>query len=609
MSKDTTTDRTELYSLTTGKPITSLTPFASPLEEYRAAFDETDLPFLYYYTFKEGHINKRSLTRGEFWDLACSAAAYLSQLGISRGSRVVHFFAANSLYDLVFRLAAVLVGCVPVTINWQADDNERICYKTAVTGAKILIYESSLTSRIKGLKPQLANVAYLEAEKIEYRKPARRPASPPIDWEDERIIIFTSGTTAKPRGASLSHRNFLASRLIFEDYFGLSPDTALDLLLVNPLHHVNSTVLSDWGLRRRGAVIYLVERYTTPYWKILVEAAANRRGLLVTSLVSRHFDFLETLASESRLPAEEASIKEALGQTDILIGSAPVGPKTVRNILKFSSRLPHVRFGSTETCLEVMAIPTTMPHDVLLETFRAGWSHRYRGEEAIGYYIGREHFPFNRVKVVKSIDPQSSDYMRQCETGEPGYLLTQGANIMRGYVGNPEATGAVFREGWYHGLRDIVFTLRNKADNKLDYYWVSRDSELLIRGGANYAYAQIAAELSKFLTENFQLAPAQFQLAVVGLRLESEHEDSCCVTIELSPEAGYIAPELETTFLEKAARMVSKSSRPDYLRLAPIPRNFKGAILYPRLRQDFEDSLKNGKVFKRQPDSTLTTKN
>jgi acyl-CoA synthetase (AMP-forming)/AMP-acid ligase II len=243
-----------------------------------------------------------------------------------------------------------------------------------------------------------------------------------------------------------------------------------------------------------------------------------------------------------------------------------------------------------------MAIPTDIPHEVLMETFRAGWSHRYRGEEATGYYIGREHFPFNRVAVAKSIDPESSDYLRRCDIGEPGYLLTQGANIMPGYVGDPEATRDVFRGGWYNGLRDIVFTLKNKADHQLDYYWMSRDSELLIRGGANYAYAQIAAELSKFLTENFPLEPAQFQLAVIGLKVESEHEDSCCVTIELSPEANHLAPELEATFLEKAAGAVSKGSHPDYLRLAPIPRNFKGAILYPQLRQDFRDSIKQGSV-------------
>ena len=178
-----------------------------------------------------------------------------------------------------------------------------------------------------------------------------------------------------------------------------------------------------------------------------------------------------------------------------------------------------------------MATPTTLPPDELMKAFEAGWSHRYKGEETVGYCIGREHFPFTRVKVVKAIDPESNDYLRPCEIGEPGYLVTQGANVMSGYVGDAEATRAVFREGWYTGLRDIVFALKNKRDGQLDYYWMSRDSELLIRGGANYAYDQIAAELSKVLIEHFQLKPDQFKLAVVGIRLESEHEDSCCVTI------------------------------------------------------------------------------
>ena len=71
--------------------------------------------------------------------------------------------------------------------------------------------------------------------------------------------------------------------------------------------------------------------------------------------------------------------------------------------------------------------------------------------------------------------------------------MTQGPNLMSGYVGDGEATKAVFREGWYTGLKDIAFTLRNKKDGQLDYYWMSRYSELLIRGGANYAYDQVAS--------------------------------------------------------------------------------------------------------------------
>ncbi|MCX5836314.1 MAG: hypothetical protein NTX62_04960, partial [Deltaproteobacteria bacterium] len=154
-----------------------------------------------------------------------------------------------------------------------------------------------------------------------------------------------------------------------------------------------------------------------------------------------------------------------------------------------------------------------------------------------------------------------------------------------------EATKKVFREGWYVELRDIGFTLEGK-DGCPDYYWMTRDSALLIRGGANYACEQVEADLSRVLVEDFSLKPGQFKLAVIGLRMRSEHDDSCCVTIELGEEATCMEEELRATFIEKASGKVSKGSFPDYVRFAPIPLSFKGAVLIPRLRQDFEDYLK-----------------
>ena len=583
----------ELYALSTGKSITSLSYFSSPTDEYRAAFKNRAYLFLNYYTFQEGKVKKFALTRGEFWDLACSAAAYLSEHGLSKGDRIVHCFSSNTLYDLVFRLAAVLVGCIPVTINWQADDNERILNKAKVTDAKLMVYDDGFANRVEEMKPKLLPMSFFEAEKVEGYQATRKLTYPPLSYDDERMVIFTSGTTGEPKGVSLSHRNYLANRLTFEHYFGISETTQLDFLLVNPLHHANSSAFVDWGMRRSGTIIHLLSRYTTAYWKILVEVARSKRDLLVAPIVSRHIDFLESLSTQSQLPVKETEIKEALSQTDILIGSAPVGPTTIKRILKFSNRLPHVRFGATEPCLQVMAIPRAMSKNQCMKAFEAGWSHRYKGKEMVGYYIGREHFPFTRVKVVKAIDPESNDYFRPCEIGEPGYLITQGANIMSRYIGDDEATKAVFREGWYTGLRDICFALMNNKDGQLDYYWMSRDSALLIHGGANYSCDQIAAELSKFVLEHFQLKPTQFQLAVVGLRLESEHEDSCCVTIELSKEATDVESQLKADFVRKASSIVSKGARPDRVRFGRIPRSFKGEILYAQLKQDFLDSLKH----------------
>jgi acyl-CoA synthetase (AMP-forming)/AMP-acid ligase II len=411
------------------------------------------------------------------------------------------------------------------------------------------------------------------------------------------LVVFTSGTTGRPKGVSLPHRSYLANRLTFESYFGLSPQTRLDLLLVNPLHHTNSSALLDWGLRRSGTIIHLLQLYTTLYWKVLVDVASERRDLLIAPLVSRHFDFLDSLASQAKLPVPEDRLAAALKQVDILLGSAPVGPTTVKRVLQFSHHLPHVRFGSTETCLEVMATPTSMSQDALMAAHEAGWTHQYADQTAGGYYIGREHSPFTRVKIVKAIDSGSPDYLRPCQVGEPGYFVTQGPNVMTGYVGDDVATQEAFKDGWYVGLRDIGFALRSPTDAQLDFYWMSRDSALIIRGGANYAYEQIADELSRLLVSEFHLERDQFQLAVVGLRVGSEHEDSCCVTIELSKSAADKEPLLKSSFIEKAKQGVSKGCRPDYVRFAPIPRNFKGAILNNELKQEFIESLKDKKIY------------
>jgi len=569
-----------------------LSPHSSPLQEYQVAFEDREQPFLEYYSLVgKKEVRKRALTRGEFWDTACSGAAYLADNGVTKGDRILHCFSGNSLYDAVFRLASVLVGYVPVTINWQADDNERIATKAEITGSKFVIFDEEFANRIGEIKAKSHIKSFLEANKLESYTGASACRYPELRYDDEKIVIFTSGTTGEPKGVSLSYGNYLANKLTFERYFDMSETVQLDILLVNPLHHTNSTAILDWGMRRSGTRIHLLQRYATVYWKILVDVAKRKRDLLIAPMVSRHFDFLAELHARSELPVEAEEIKDALGKTDMMIGSAPVGPTTIKRVLEFSNHLPIVRFGSTETCLQVMATPRTLSQNELMKAFKAGWSHCYQDEKTVGYYIGRDHFPYTRIKAVKSIDHKDKDYFRTCDIGEPGYLVTQGANIMSNYVADDEATESVFREGWYTGLRDIVFALKNEADGQLDYYWMTRDSALLIRGGANYAYDQVADELAKVLVKDFNLNTEQFKLAVIGLRIESEHEDNCCVTIELGPGALAKQPELEAEFIEKARQRVPKGFRPDYVRFAKIPTNFKGLVLIPELKSDYRKSL------------------
>ena len=170
---------------------------------------------------------------------------------------------------------------------------------------------------------------------------------------------------------------------------------------------------------------------------------------------------------------------------------------------------------------------------------------------------------------------------------------------MSGYVGDEAATAeAIHAEGggWYVNLGDVCFALEpdgggGGGGGALDLYWLSRDSALLIRGGANYSYEQINAELSTFAAAHFGCDPAEVEVAVVGLRLESEHEDTCCATVELrGAPAAAARPADErqaaAAFLAAAktaigAGVVSKGSKPDRVRFALIPKNFKGAVLTP----------------------------
>lgn len=580
----------KLHTLSTGAPITSLVGYDNPLDEYRTAFADRAQPFLSFYTCEGDRIDRQVLSRGQFWDLAATGAAYLTEQGLSKGDRIVYGFSDNSPYDLIFRLSAVMTGCVPVTINWQADDRERLVYKASVTGAKALLIDRGFAKRADELRPDLPHVLFLNVELLDASKPALTWKSPRINYDDEKMIIFTAGTTGLPKGVKLPHRSYLANRLTFEEYFRLPASTTLDLLLVNPLHHTNSSALSDWGMRRIGSRVHLVQRYSTPYWKILAEIAHTKQGVFIAPVVPRHIDFLENLITTARLPLERDNLREALHKTDILIGSAPVGPTTVARILKQSGRYPRVRFGSTESCLQVTATPTLMSDEETRAAFEAGWNHEYKGDKAVGYYIGREHYPFTRITIVKKIDPGKSGFMEPCETGEPGYIVTQGANVMNGYVGQGNASREVFRKGWYTGLRDIGFALRGR-DGFLDYYWMTRDSALLIRGGANYSYEQVAADLSRVLIEDFTMKPEQFKLAVVGICSETEHEDNCCVTIELTGEAASMQSTLEEQFIARASRRVSKGSRPDYVRFAKIPVSFKGAVLFPKLKREFGEAL------------------
>jgi hypothetical protein len=136
---------------------------------------------------------------------------------------------------------------------------------------------------------------------------------------------------------------------------------------------------------------------------------------------------------------------------------------------------------------------------------------------------------------------------------------------MRTYVNQPEqAKAAITDDGWYLNLGDVGFYFGQNG--RRDLYWQSRDSQMLIRGGANYAFEQVNAELSSFLAKEYPVlaAPGSFSLAVCGIRVKSEHEDECCVMIELLSEeakSSGIEQQIMESFINRAKKSVTKGAK------------------------------------------------
>lgn len=573
-----------------------MTTILSPaFDDYAQAFEADQEPFVFFHSFREdGVCSCREFTRGEFWELAQRAAGVLREAGLGVGDCYAGCFNANHPYDLAFRLAAAMTGAVPVTINWQADTADRFLYKVGLTEAKLVLNDPRFPQdHVQAVKGHFPGTSIFPVEELPgSRRLPEGGFCRSLQPTAARMVVFTSGTTAQPKGVELSYRAYQVNRLTFEQFLEIKAEDRLALLVVNPLHHSNSSAMTDWAMRRPNSHIHLVEKYSTGYWRILAEVTSRDYDRLIAPTVSRHFDFLENLEGRRRLPLPLAQLKNAMGDTDFLIGSAPVGPTTIKRLQQYTGRLPLVRFGSTETCLQVIGTPHCLSEQNRVRAFERGWEHAVNGQPQPGYYIGRPHPPFTEARVVKAVDPGQMGYMEDCPAGQAGYLVTRGGNLMSGYVKDPKKTLTVFREGWYTGLEDICFTLENEEDGLPDYYWVSRESTLLIRGGANYAYDQINAELAAFVSDHYHLPRESFDIAVVGLKVGSEHEDSCCVTIELKDEAARSKqPEMMNNFLEQARRHVSKGAKPDFVNFAPIPRNFKGAVLNNQLADQYRQWL------------------
>ena len=276
------------------------------------------------------------------------------------------------------------------------------------------------------------------AEMREYKKQAASAAN------GEALILFTSGTTARPKGARLTLENLLVNARGIAAWLRITPE---DRFLVQlPLHHINSTTFC-LAILLGGGSIALPPRYSASrFWEV-----AMRSGATVTSLVQT------ILFDQLARTAEFETVKDALKLNRIQIGSAPVSPAAAAEFIRRFGIPLYQGYGQTETALRV----TGVPMDISPELYQ-----RLVAENSIGAPL-----PWADLQITD----EQGNILKE---GAEGELVVRGAAVMSGYVGGEPA----FRGGYF--LTGDVGYYKTIAGRRF-FFLKGRSKELIIKGGVN----------------------------------------------------------------------------------------------------------------------------
>src|SRR4051794_18456049 len=342
-------------------------------------------------------------------------AAGFQRLGLARGDRVAVLL-GNRIEFALTMFAAVHAGLVTVLLSTRQQKPE-IAYVLTDCGAKLLIHEAALAGRVPDAHdvPDLAfRIAVDEDPNISrFSELAdNAPAAAPVEVgeEDTAMILYTSGTTGRPKGAMLAHCTIIHSSMVFVSCLKL---TAADRSIAAvPLGHVTGVVANiTTMLRCAGALIIMPEFKAAEYLKV-----AARERVTYTVMVPAMYN-LCLLQSDF----------DSYDLSSWRIGGFGGAPMPIATIERLAAKIPGLRlmnaYGSTET---------TSPSTIMPPELTAAHI------DSVGLAC-----PGAQVVVM---DAEG----RELPRGEIGEIWIHGASVIKGYWNNPKATAESFTAGYWH---------------------------------------------------------------------------------------------------------------------------------------------------------------
>lgn len=371
--------------------------------------------------------------------------------------------------------AVAKAGKVRVPINPRLVARERE-YVLANSGAETLIFDAELADFVLAVHEHLPSLQYLVAvgDKVEgahayeelLAKADARPAGVTCSADDDNFILYTSGTTGRPKGATSTNRGRLAATMhMLAEEIDARPGDAM--AHIGAMSHGSGSKVLAYFLR--GARNVTVPKFEPDRFLDLVQ----RERLTSTFVVPTMIAMLVDAAARSR--SDTSSLKA------ISYGGAPISPPRLEEAMERFGNVFVQVYGSCEA-----------PHPVTVLTREAHVVEPER-RHRLGS-IGREVVP---------VQIRLTDADGAVPLGEPGEMHIRGANVMRGYWDNAEATADVLVDGWYRS-GDVA-----RQDEDGFFYIVDRARDMIISGGLNVYPAEVEAAIEEH--------PAVAEVAVVGV--------------------------------------------------------------------------------------------
>lgn len=463
----------------------------------------------------------QSLTWAELQERACAVASVLSGQGVTEGNRVAVLMGNSARFVEIFH-ALIQLKAVLLPLNIRLTEAE-LGWQLRDVGASHLIYDERNAARAAELQTQLPALVFLKDEELDGKTGGEFKPREWIGLDELHTIIYSSGTTGRPKGVQLTYGNHYWSAVASSLNLGNQRNDRW--LAVLPLFHVGGlSILFRSLIYGIPAVIH------ESFEPSAVNRAIDQDGVTIVSVVAT---MLQRLLDERNDRPYGPHLR------CMLLGGGPAPLPLLERCQK--AGVPVVQtYGMTETASQ---FATLAPEDAIRKLGSAG-------------------LPLlpNALRIEQDGQPVS--------VGEVGEIVVRGPTITPGYDQRPAETARAFKNGWFY-TGDL-----GRVDEQGFLYVIDRRDDLIISGGENVYPAEIEATLLAH--------PSVEEAGVFGL---PDEKWGAVPVAAIKLRAGQQVEAAD--LLEWSATRLARYKQPArIIFVETLPRNAAGKLLRRVLREE-----------------------